>query len=167
MLNILKNKFSYSSIAISVTFFILLNFILGPTSLFGLANFVLNKTGYFFGVDINTFDYLLISSIPICAIMLTEKRNKNSLLEILKYNIIILLNCIITFSVGLFILLSKIGSPSSNPLIPQYLRVEPFKFYSIFFIAIGLTLPFLFVPKEVKQIESEIGEIGSEIGAEK
>ena len=160
MLDNLNRKYLYLSISISVVLFILLNFILGPTSVFGLVEFIQNKTGYFFGVDINTFDYLLISSIPICAIMLTEKRNKNSLLEILKYNIIILLNCIVTFSVGLFILLSKIGGPSSNPLIPQYLRVEPFKQYSLFFIVLGLILPFLFTQKVVKEKKSEIELIG-------
>ena len=147
MLDNLNKKYLYFSISISVALFILLNFILGPTSVFGLAEFIQNKTGYFFGVDINTFDYLLISSIPICGLMLTKKRKRKNLSEILKDNLIICLSCVLTFSIGLFILISKIGSPSENPFFPEYLRVEPFKQYSLFFIILGLILPFIFTRK--------------------
>ena len=147
MLDNLNKKYIYLSISIAVTLFIVLNYILGPTSVFGLAEFIQNKTGYFFGVDINTSDYLLVSSIPICGLILTKKKKRNNLFEILKHDLIICLSCILIFSIGLFILTSKIGSPSENPLIPQYLRVEPFKQYSLFFITLGLVLPFLFTRK--------------------
>lgn len=156
----MNRKIKVLSISISVVLFIFLNFILGPTSVFGLAQFMQNKTGYFFGVDINTLDYLFISSIPICGLMLSEKRKRKNLSEILKDNLIICLSCILTFSIGLFILISKIGSLSENPLIPQYLRVEPFKQYSLFFIILGLTLPFLFTRKVVEETKSEIELIG-------
>lgn len=158
----MNRKIKVLSISISVFLFILLNFLLGPTSVFGLAGFLQNKTGYFFGVDINTFDYLLISSIPICGLMLTEKRKRKNLSEILKDNLIICLSCLLTFSIGLLILISRIGSPSQNPLIPEYLRVEPFKQYSLFFIFLGLILPFLLTRKEVKETKSEIELIGKQ-----
>ena len=160
MLDNLNKKHFYLSIAISIVLFILLNFFVGPTSVFGLAEFIQKKTGYFFGVDINTFDYLLISSIPICGLMLTEKRNSKNLSEILKDNLIIYLSCVLAFSIGLLLLISKIGSPSENPLIPEYLRVEPFKQYSSFFIVLGLIFPFLFIRKEVEETESGIEKIG-------
>ena len=156
----MNKKIKVLSISISVFLFMLLNFILGPTSVFGLTEFLQNKTGYFFGVDINTFDYLLISSIPICGLMLTEKRKRKNLSEILKDNLIICLTCLLTFSIGLLILISRIGSPSQNPLIPEYLRVEPFKQYSLFFIFLGLILPFLLTRKEVEETKSEIELIG-------
>jgi|GEM_PF-1679254 len=162
MLDNLNNKYLYLSISISVALFISLNFILGPTSVFGLAEFIQNKTGYFFGVDINTLDYLLISLIPIYSLMLTKKSKRKILSEILKDNLIICLSCLLTFSIGLFILISKIGSPSENPLIPEYLRVEPFKQYSLFFIILGLILPFLFTRKEVEETKSEIELIGKQ-----
>lgn len=162
MLDNLNKKYLYLSISISVSLFISLNFILGPTSVFGLAEFIQNETGYFFGVDINTLDYLLISLIPICGLMLTEKRKRKNLSEILKDNLIISLSCVLTFSIGLFILISKIGSPSEKPLIPEYLRVEPFKQYSLFFIILGLILPFLFTRKEVEETKSEIELIGKQ-----
>lgn len=158
----MNRKIKVLSISISVFLFILLNFILGPTSVFGLAEFLQNKTGYFFGVDINTFDYLLISSIPICGLILTEKRKRKNLSEILKDNLIICLSCVLTFSIGLLILISRIGSLSQNPLIPEYLRVEPFKQYSLFFIFLGIILPFLLSRKEVEETKSEIELIGKQ-----
>lgn len=135
------------SISLAVFLFLSLNFIAGPTSVFGLAAFVQNKTGYFFGVDISTFDYLLISLIPICGLMLTEKRKRKNLSNILKYSFIICLSCVSTFSIGLFILLSRIGSPSQNPLLPEYLRVAPFRQYSSILIILGLLVPFLLTKK--------------------
>jgi hypothetical protein len=162
MLDSLNKKNLYLSILISAIIFILLNFILGPTSVFGIAELIQNGTGYFFGVDINTSDYLLIASIPIFGLLLTEKRKRKSLSEILKENLIICFSCILSFSIGLLILISKIGSPGENPLIPEYLRVEPFKIYSSFFIALGIILPFLFIRKEVGETESGIEEIGNE-----
>ena len=156
MLDNLNKQNLNLSLLISVLIFILLNFILGPTSVFGLAELIQNKTGYFFGVDINTLDYLLISSIPICGLMLTEKRNRKNLSEILKENLTICLSCILTFIIGLLILITKIGSPGENPLIPENLRVEPFKIYSTFFIALGIISPFLFIRKVAKETESGI-----------
>ena len=161
MLYNLNKKHLFISILISVTLFISLNFILGPTFVFGLAEFLQNKTGYFFGVDITTFDYLIISSIPIHGVMLTKKRKNKNLSEILKVNLIICLSCVLTFSIGLIILISKIGSSGENPLIPEYLRVEPFKQYSTFFIVLGIILPFSIIPKEVEETKSEIEEIGN------
>jgi len=156
MFDNLNKKHLYLSISISVTLFVLLNFILGPTSVFGLTEFIQNKTGYFFGLDINTSDYLLISSIPICGLLLTEKRKRKNLSEILKNNLIICLSCVLIFSIGLFILISKIGSLIENPLIPEYIRVEPFKQYSSFFIFLGLILPFLFTQKKLKKWKAKL-----------
>jgi hypothetical protein len=88
---------------------------------------------------------------------------RNNFTEIIKANVIIFLSCISTFSFGLIILISKIGSPGENPLIPQYLRVEPFKIYSTFFIALGIIIPFFLIKIVVKEIENGIDEIGKQI----
>ncbi|MNQ68375.1 hypothetical protein D3C85_829270 [compost metagenome] len=82
--------------------------------------------------------------------------------EILKVDFTILLSCIGTFSIGLCLLITKIGSPSENPLIPEYLRVEPFKEYSSFLIALGIILTFLLIKNDVKETENRIEEIGME-----
>jgi hypothetical protein len=161
-LNSFYKNHLYLSIAISCVLFNFLNFILGPTSVFGLAEFLQNKIGYFFGVDINTFDYFLIASIPLFGLLLNSKRKENGLAKILKDILTIILSCMVTFSVGLFILITKIGSPGENPLIPEYLRVEPFKEYSSFIIAFGIVLPFLLIKKNVEKAEDEFEEIGME-----
>jgi hypothetical protein len=161
MLNNLNKKQLYLSIAITCVLFIFLNFVIGPTSVFGLAEFIQNRTGYFFGVDINTLDYFLISLIPIFGLIVNSKRKENRITEIIKDNLIMLISCIVTFSIGLLILISKIGSPSTNPLIPEYLRVEPFKIYSTFFIGIGIILPILLTKKSFEELENGIEEIGN------
>jgi hypothetical protein len=139
-----------------------LNFILGPSSVFGLAEFIQKKTGYFFGVDINSLDYILISSLPFIGFLINTKRKESNLTETLKTSLIISLSCIGTFSIGLCLLISKIGSPSENPLFPEYLRVEPFKEYSSFLIALGIVLSFLFTKKNIEETENGIEEIGRE-----
>lgn len=72
----------------------ILNFSIGPTLLFGVADFIQNETGYFFRIDINTLDYLLISLIPIFGFLLNSKSKRNSVAEILKANAIITLTCV-------------------------------------------------------------------------
>ena len=160
MLNNLNKNQLYLSITISCVLFIFLNFVIGPTSVFGLAEFIQNQTGYFFGVDINTIDYSLISLIPILGLLLNYKNEIKKFPKILKDNLTILFCCFITFVIGLFILTTKIGSPSANPLIPEYLRVEPFKIYSTLFIGLGMFVPFLLNKKYSKKTENEIEEIG-------
>ena len=162
MCNSLNKNQLRISIAISLVLFIILNFIIGPTSIFGLAEFIQNKTGYFFGVGTNTLDYFLISLIPFIGLLINYKRKINSLTAILKVDLMILLCCIVTFSIGLWLLLSKIGSPGENPLLPQYLRLEPFKEYSAFLIVSGIILAFLLVKNDVKETENKIEEIGVE-----
>ncbi len=119
MLNGLNKNQLYFSIATSVVIFMFLNFSIGPSFLFGIAEFIQNETGYFFGVDINTLDYFLISLIPIFGLLLNSKGNRNSFTEILKANAIIAATCVATFTIGVFILFSKVGSPGENPIIPQ------------------------------------------------
>jgi len=161
MMDKLNKKHLYLSVSISFTLFIILNFILDPSYVFGLVKFIQNKTGYFFGVDINTLDYFFISLIPIFGLLLNSRRKENSFAEIIKDNFTISISCILTFSIGLLILISKIGSPGENPRIPEYLRVEPFKIYSTFFIIAGIILPFFLIKNKLKNVENEIEEIKS------
>ena len=162
MLNSLNKNQLCLSIVISFVLFIILNFIIGPTSIFGLAEFIQNKTGYFFGVGTNTLDYFLISLIPFIGSLTNYKRKIDSFTEKLKVDLMILLSCIGTFSVGLCLLISKIGSPGENPLLPEYLRLEPFKEYSSFLIVLGIILAFLLVKNDVKETQNGIEEIGME-----
>jgi hypothetical protein len=138
MLNNKNENHLYFLMLIFVVIFIFLNFSIGPTSIFGMAKFIQDKTGGFFGVDINTLDYLLISLVPIFGLLQNSQSKRNSFTDILKKNVIISITSIATFSVGLLILILKIGSPSENQLIPKHLRVDPFKFYATFLIALEI-----------------------------
>lgn len=84
MLNSLDKNQLYISISISFVLFITLNFILGSTTVFGLAEFVQSKTGYFFGVGINTLDHFLISLIPLLGLLIRNdaKEAENRIEEI-------------------------------------------------------------------------------------
>lgn len=160
MLKRINRNQLYLSILMSLIIFIVLAFIIEPTSIFGFEQIILNKTGYFFGVDIGILDYFLISLIPIFGLVIYYKKKMNGFKEILKVNLIMLLSCVLTFSIGLLLLISKLGSPGENPLIPKYLRVEPFQNYSTCLIAIGIILPFILLKKNIKEINNKIEEIG-------
>ena len=107
-------------------------------------------------------DYFLISLIPIFGITLSSISKKNNLLEILKYNLIIFLSCILIFFVGLLLLLSQLGTLVANPLFPEYLRIEPFNYYSSLFISFGIALPFIFTRNKVEENRNDIDEIGQQ-----
>lgn len=62
----------------------------------------------------------------------------------------------------MLILISRIGSIVENPLIPQSIRVEPFKIYSTFLLAFGIILPFLVIKSEIKNLENSIDDIGKQ-----
>ncbi|WP_296145646.1 hypothetical protein [uncultured Flavobacterium sp.] len=145
---------------ISILIFLLLNFEIGPTTLFGLAQQIQDITHYYFGIDIHTIDYLIIASFPIFGILLSKRQGNNSFLLLLFNNLKIIISCLITFFIGLLIL--TIFEKPENPLFPQYLIFEPFHLYSAFWICIGVIFPFLLTPKtEIKN--DEIDSIGNNI----
>jgi len=156
VLNSIPKRSLYFSFTISLIIFTILNFGLGETNLFGISDSILNLTKYYFGVGISTPDYLVIASFPIFGIVLNSKRKKHDFFNIIFDNIIILICSLFTFILGLLIL-TQIGNPK-NPLIPQYLLVEPFKMYSTFFISCGIIIPFFLKKKEIE--ENEIENIG-------
>jgi len=145
-------------IGISGLIFLILTFGIGPTNIFGLEQFIQDKTDYFFGVTTYFLDYGLISLIPFFGIILNSKRiefkNSELIIDILK----ILGWTILLFLIGLY-LLTFIGKPS-NPLIPQYLITEPIFLYSTIIIGIGISIPFLLAKPYQKR--DEINDIGIE-----
>jgi len=145
-------------LGISGLIFLILTFGIGSTNIFGLGQFIQDKTDYFFGVTIYFLDYGLISLIPFFGIMLNSKRNRFKYSELIIDILKILGWTILLFLIGLY-LLTFIGKPS-NPLIPQYLITEPIFLYSTVIIGIGISIPFLLVRPEKKS--DEINDIGIE-----
>lgn len=156
-----KTRLKYIALTvISILIFLLLNFGLGPTTLFGLSQLIQDITHYYFGIEINTIDYLIIASFPIFGMLLSKKQGSNSLLILFFDNLKIIISCLVTFFIGLLII-TIFGKPE-NPLIPQYLIIEPFHLYSAFWIGFGIIFPFLLTPK-AKIKNDEINSIGKNI----
>ncbi len=160
MLSSISKAQLYISASLSVTLFLLLTLGIEPTTVFGLVEFLQLQTGYFFGVGTGTVDYCLISSIPIMGVLLSAKRKTVTLMTMVKYNLIILCCCFVTFGLGLCLLITEIGSPGENPLIPKYLRAEPFTGYSSLMIALGIALPLILFERGLHETEDGIEEIG-------
>ena len=131
-------------------------FFFGIINPFGLNNSLQKITGYFFGLNFNNLDYLAISSIPIFGMILHKKRIEFKKADLIKDIFIIILFVIIAIAIGLYIL-TFIGK-SDNPLMPQYLIIEPFFLYSTLIIGIGMGTPFLLIKRNKKM--DEINEIG-------
>ncbi|GAA3561440.1 hypothetical protein [Snuella lapsa] len=135
---------------------------------FILQTFFKRKIGefdYFLGFRTNHFDFLLLSLIPIAALVFNSKRKEFTLKKIIIDNIIIIVSVLITLEIGYY-LMSFIGKPD-NPLIPEYLVSEPFDSYSLLAIMTGICIPILF--RELKslndsrnKITEEINQIGKE-----
>ncbi|KGO86682.1 hypothetical protein [Flavobacterium suncheonense] len=152
-----QQQTKYIALVISILIFLSLNFGLGPTTLFGMAETMQNLTHYYFGVGTFTIDYLMIALFPFFSVLLLTKRENFSFIELITNSFKILICSLIAFSVGLLIL-TKIGK-HENPLIPEYLLTEPFNLYSTFWIGIGIIIPFLLKNKTEQKI-IEIDNIG-------
>lgn len=153
-----KEKPYIALVVISILIFLLLNFGIGPTTLFGLVEPIQDITNYYFGIIIDTIDYLIIACFPIFGMLLSKRQRSNSLLLLLLENLKIIISCLITFFIGLLIIVI-FGKPQ-NPLIPQSLIFETFHLYSAFWIAIGIIIPFL-VTSKVEIKNDEINSIGN------
>ena len=88
--------------------------------------------------------------------ILHTKRVEFKTADLIKDIFIIILFVIIAIAIGLYIL-TFIGK-SDNPLMPQYLIIEPFFLYSTLIIGIGMGTPFLLIKRNKKM--DEINEIG-------
>ncbi len=150
-----KNK--YLIIGGSILTFLILNWGLGPTTVFGLVNFIQNITDKFFGVSTSTFDYLVIASFPLFAGFISVRQENVSAKNIIFNYFKILLSSSITFILGL-IYLDNFGK-LKNPLIPEYLVAENFTNFSVITIFMGIIFPIILSKKHTK-IDSEIENIG-------
>ena len=158
----IPKKIKILSTLVSVLIFIYMN--LNP---FVLQTFFKRKIGefdYYIGFSTNSFDYLLLSAIPIAAIILNSKRRNFSTKELIMDNVIIVISTLVVLEIGYY-MLNFIGRPV-NPLIPQYFVSEPFDGYSLLVIGGGICIPFLlrkaniyynFKPKMRDEIINEIG----------
>lgn len=143
-MNKIPNKVKYLVYGFCGLIFISLNFGLGAKIQIGLTENLQKITDYYFGISTNTLDYLTLASIPFFGMLLNSTRKTEFKKPELIIDIATVLFCvIIIFGIGLYVL-KFIGRPE-NPLIPQYLLIEPFGLYSTILTGIGIMIPFLIV----------------------
>lgn len=89
-------------------------------------------------------DFVLVSAIPVFALIMASQKEKVTLKTILKYNLLFAgLECIVFFGTLLF--LSNFGPMANNPLIPNRLILEPYPLSSTFIIVLGIIISFVTV----------------------
>lgn len=152
-MNKIPKKIKNLVFGLSILIFLIFNFGLETTTLFGLAEIIQEKTNYSFLVEIDKIDFIAIASIPIFGMLLNSKRNSFKISEFIIDSLKILLSIIIMFGIGLYIL-TFIGKPT-NPLIPQDLITEPIFLYSTLIIAIGIFIPFLLTKQNKNKTKIE------------
>ena len=155
-LNRIPKNIKYSIFGISALIFLSLNSMFGINLIVDSINLIQKITGYHFAVSTNTLDYLTFATIPIFGMLLNSKRNEFKVSELFMDIISILFWTLIIVGIGLFLLIYF--GRSSNPLIPEYLLIEPFDLYSTLLIGFGIGIPFLLIKPNKKL--NEINEIG-------
>jgi hypothetical protein len=155
-LNKIATQIKYLIYGLCGLIFLALNFGIGAKLHIGLIENLQKLTDYHFGISTNTLDYLTLASFPIFGMLYNSTRKEFKKVELIKDILTVLLFIIITFGIGLYLLI-YLGR-NSNPLIPEYLLIEPFDLYSTLLIGIGILIPFLIIKRTEKR--SEINDIG-------
>ncbi len=142
-MNKIPSKIKYLIYGICGLIFIVLNFGLGAKLQIGLTENLQKLTDYFFGISTNTLDYLVFASFPFFGMIYNSTRTEFKVKELITDILTVLFFVIIVFGIGLFIMV--FSAKHSNPLIPNYLKTEPFDLYSTMLIGIGILMPNLII----------------------
>lgn len=142
-MNKIPSKIKYLIYGLCGLIFIVLNFGLGARLQIELIENLQKLTDYFFGISTNTLDYLIFATIPFFGMIYNSTRNEFKVKELITDIFTVLFFVIIVFGIGLFIMV--FSARHSNPLIPDYLKVEPFDLYSTILIGIGILMPYLII----------------------
>ena len=144
----IPTNIKYIVYGISCLTFFSLSFYLAPILVSKMIKLLSKLTSYYFGISTSFLDYLLIASIPVFGLFYNSTRTEFRKSQLIQDILTVLLCVLIVFGIGLF-LMTYIGT-NSNPLIPQYLLMEPFNLYSTLLLGIGIIIPFIFLKKQEK-----------------
>ena len=142
-MNKTPDKIKYLIYGLCGLTFIALNFGLGAKLQIGLTENLQRLTDYYFGISTNTLDYLVFASFPFFGMIYNSTRREFKIKELITDILTVLFFVIIVFGIGLFIMV--FSAKHSNPLIPDYLKAEPFNLYSTILIGIGILMPYLII----------------------
>lgn len=98
--------------------------------------------------NFNIFDYNLIRYFPLIA-MLTLLRKQNITVKyLIKINAIVLISILLSISIGFVVAINTWTNASAiSPLLPTYIKYQPFSMYWTLFILLGISLPLIFTRK--------------------
>lgn len=147
-MNKIPSKIKYLIFGLCGLIFISLNFGLGAKLQIGLTENLQKLTDYYFGISTNKLDYLVFASFPYFGMIYNSTRKEFNLKELITDIFTVLFFIILVFGIGLFIMI--FSAKHSSPLIPDYLKVEPFGLYSTMLIGIGILVPY-FIIKLIKK----------------
>lgn len=149
-MNKTPTKIKYIIYGLCGLIFIVLNLGLGAKLQIGLTENLQKLTDYYFGISTNTLDYLTLASIPFFGMIYNATRVEFKERELVADILTVLFFVVIMFGIG--ILLMIFSAKHSNPLIPDYLKAEPFDLYSTIFIGIGILMPYLIIKLKKQSI---------------
>ncbi|WP_439133092.1 hypothetical protein [Polaribacter sp.] len=142
-MNKTPDKIKYLIYGLCGLIFITLNFGLGAKLQIRLTENLQKLTDYYFGISTNTLDYLVFASFPFFGMIYNSTRKEFKIKELITDMLTVLFFVMIVFGIGLFIMI--FSAKHSNPLIPDYLKAEPFSLYSTILIGIGILMPYLII----------------------
>ncbi|MGY3793743.1 hypothetical protein [Aquimarina sp. 433] len=142
-LNKIPNRIKYLIYGLCGLTFLTLNFGFGAKLQIELTENIQRLTDYFFGISTNTLDYLALSTIPLFGMIYNSTREEFKINELIMDIITVLVFVLVIFGIGLYIMV--FSAKNSNPLIPNYLKTEPFDLYSTILIGIGILMPYLII----------------------
>lgn len=106
-----------------------------------LGNLTLKSFHKFLIVNLSMIDTILLCFFPIIlgtVFILHKSTNYRLLLKIILQTFLTLILSVVA---GIFFAIVSWEEKSSNPLLPEYIRYQPFSFYWTLFICLGIFIP--------------------------
>jgi hypothetical protein len=122
-------------------------FMLSPH--YGFSDFInhlVSSLDYYFTWSVSPIDAALVAIIPWIVYRLPETEEKRSVKNQLGLSLLFLVSALVFFTFGF--LLIPMGN-DANPLLPQYIKMQPFASYWAIWFALGnvLVTVFYFINK--------------------
>jgi hypothetical protein len=129
---------------------LLIAFMLSPRYGFaGFINNIVSNLDYYFLWSVSPIDTALVAIIPWIAYRLLETEDKRSVRRQSALILIFLASALVFFTFGF--LLIPMGT--ENPLLPQYIKIQPFVSYWAIWFALGNLLVTIFYYINKRQTE--------------
>lgn len=110
----------------------------------------------FFAFQITPIDHFLVHFFPLIFIPFLLRRKLNFSKQMLLMTIIGIFSIFMLFLVGMAIGIYTWGSDPTEPLLPEYILIQPFEYYWTVFISIGISIPILILRNKTKKVDATL-----------